>query len=145
MVILFLKQMWMVLSLKQYAEMAVWWQEPAQEIGTGGGPLHLAVFAATRETTAGEAARSSKDQGFSMPPRILYSCSRATDFPLKNSVCFFSWRNMELQFLMLFTGILILSSMSLFPRLSSSLFVVADALWTLRAVLNSQLLTSMKY
>lgn len=40
---------------------------------------------------------------------------------------------MELQFLKLFTGILILSSTSLFSHLSSSLFRVADALWTAQA------------
>lgn len=83
MVILFLKQMWMVLSLKQYAEMAVWWQEPAQEIGTGGEPLHLAVFAATRETTAGEAARSSKIKDFLCHPEYYTAVAEQLTFLLK--------------------------------------------------------------
>lgn len=83
--------MWMVLSLKHCAEMAVWGQEATQEIGTGGGTLHLAVLAAKCKATAGEAARSSKDQGFFLChpdwKRILYSCNRTTHFLLKSSIC----------------------------------------------------------
>lgn len=61
MVILFLKQMWFVLSLNRYAQMAVLGQEPAQETDR----------AAKCETTARGFASSFKDQGvFFVPPRL---------------------------------------------------------------------------
>lgn len=109
MVILLLKQMWMVLSLNQHAQTVVSEKEPTQETGTGQGCLSVAVLPAKCETTARGAASGFKDQGVFMPPcleaKIMYLWQSNLFSVEEFYLCFISLRKMEFQFLELLTGI----------------------------------------